>query len=328
MEGERVGELVLKDNGNLQFRYHDSYSGPAISRALPKQREAHPHAAVRAVFGGLLPEGDVRETVARNLGVSASNDYALLAALGGDVAGALTLLEEGQQPSMEPTSLALGADDVERLLMDLPQRPLAADPEEGIRLSLAGAQTKVPIIIDERVTIAFVGGLRELFLDPCYIGRMRRRCPAGRRGCIWGTAPGGEAVVGRMAVGVARELWPRVLARREYGARGHRAVHALGGVLAAGCCRSWVSGWGWWSRADIVAGTSRPCSVQSPRARQQLPSPGWLVLRAYGRRAVAKTTSRSEAAATSAGSPWRTSRRRRSCRLSFSRLSLDPPVGS
>jgi serine/threonine-protein kinase HipA len=154
MATERVGELVLKDNGNLQFRYDDSYEGPAISHALPKQHEAHPHATTKAVFGGLLPEADVREAVARNLGVSVGNDYALLAELGGDVAGALTLLEEGQQPSSKPTSITLSTDGIERLLMDLPQRPLAADPEEGIRLSLAGAQSKLPIIIDERGTMA------------------------------------------------------------------------------------------------------------------------------------------------------------------------------
>ncbi len=34
------------------------------------------------------------------------------------------------------------------LLRELPQRPLAANPEEGIRLSLAGAQPKLPVIID------------------------------------------------------------------------------------------------------------------------------------------------------------------------------------
>jgi serine/threonine-protein kinase HipA len=154
MERERVGELVLKDNGNLQFRYDPAYEGPPISHALPKQSEAHSHAVAKAVFGGLLPEADVREVVARNLGVSVSNDYALLAGLGGDVAGALTLLEEGEQPSDEPTSIALGADEVDRLLAELPQRPLAADPEEGVRLSLAGAQAKVPVIIDERGTVS------------------------------------------------------------------------------------------------------------------------------------------------------------------------------
>lgn len=76
MAAERVGELVLKDNGNLQFRYDTSYGGPPIPHALPNQHEAHAHAVAKAVFGGLLPEADLREAVARSLGISVSNDYA------------------------------------------------------------------------------------------------------------------------------------------------------------------------------------------------------------------------------------------------------------
>ena len=40
------------------------------------------------------------------------------------------------------------ADELDQLLRRLPQRPLAVDPSEGIRLSLAGAQPKLPIILD------------------------------------------------------------------------------------------------------------------------------------------------------------------------------------
>jgi len=154
MEGERVGELVLKDNGNLQFRYDPAYAGPPISQSLPKQREAHPHAVTKAVFGGLLPEAEIRRAVARNLGVSVENDHALLAELGGDVAGALTLLEPGTEPATEPATMALTSEEVDRLLTDLPQRPLAADPAEGVRLSLAGAQPKLPVIIEPDGTVA------------------------------------------------------------------------------------------------------------------------------------------------------------------------------
>ena len=154
LANQRAGELIVKDNENLQFRYDESYLGPPISQALPKQREAHPYAVTRAVFAGLLPEADVRSAVARNLGVSASNDFALLAELGGDVAGALTLLEPGQQPDTDPSVIALSPNDVDRILVDLPQRPLAADPAEGIRLSLAGAQTKLPVIIDDQGGVA------------------------------------------------------------------------------------------------------------------------------------------------------------------------------
>jgi serine/threonine-protein kinase HipA len=143
-----VGELIRKDNGNLQFRYAADYAGAPLSWSLPIQAEAHPHAVCRAVFGGLLPEGDGREALARRFGVSAGNDYALLEEVGGDCAGAIVLLDPADELPREPTMRWLTADDLDELLHDLPQRPLAADPADGIRLSLAGAQAKAPLILD------------------------------------------------------------------------------------------------------------------------------------------------------------------------------------
>ena len=152
--GRRVGALIRKPNGNLQFRYEPTYDGPPISQSLPLQDAAHAHRAVRAVFGGLLPEGDVREVLARNLGISVANDYGLLEAVGGDVAGAISLLPAGMKPDDVPTSRPLGDERLAHLLSDLPQRPLAANVGEGIRLSLAGAQPKVPVIVDDQGQMA------------------------------------------------------------------------------------------------------------------------------------------------------------------------------
>ncbi|HEY5194333.1 MAG TPA: type II toxin-antitoxin system HipA family toxin [Solirubrobacteraceae bacterium] len=150
----RVGRLVRKGNGNLQFRYDPGYRGPAISQALPVQESAYPHALCRAVFGGLLLEGEARETLARNLGVSAGNDYALLEEMGGDCAGAVTLLEPGVELPQAPVVRPLSSKQVDSLLSELPQRPLAANPTEGIRLSLAGSQPKLPVVIDDRGGVA------------------------------------------------------------------------------------------------------------------------------------------------------------------------------
>jgi serine/threonine-protein kinase HipA len=144
-----AGRLIRKDNGNLQFRYDSGYAGPPISQALPIQDAAHPHAVCRAVFGGLLLEGEAREVLARNLGVSASNDYALLQELGGDCAGAITLIEAGVELPAEPRLRALSEEGLDLLLHELPQRPLAANPDEGTRLSLAGAQPKLPIVLGD-----------------------------------------------------------------------------------------------------------------------------------------------------------------------------------
>ncbi len=151
---QRVGALIRKPNGNLQFRYDPAYDGPPISQSLPVQEAAHGHSAARAVFGGWLPEGDVRAVLARNLGISEGNDYALLDEVGGDVAGAISLLPDGETPATKPASHPLDQERLARLLDELPQRPLAAHAEEGIRLSLAGAQPKVPVIIDDEGHVA------------------------------------------------------------------------------------------------------------------------------------------------------------------------------
>ncbi len=148
LAGVRAGRLVQKDNGNLQFRYDESYSGPPISHAMPVQAEAHPHKLCQAVFGGLLLEGDGRDTLAKALGVSANNDFGLLEEVGRDVAGAVAVLEPDETVPAKPKVRRVDANELDQLLRRLPQRPLAVDPAEGIRLSLAGAQPKLPIILD------------------------------------------------------------------------------------------------------------------------------------------------------------------------------------
>lgn len=50
------------------------------------------------IFRGLPPEESPRLVAAQALGVSPGNDFALLDRLGGDVAGALQLLPEGELP--------------------------------------------------------------------------------------------------------------------------------------------------------------------------------------------------------------------------------------
>jgi serine/threonine-protein kinase HipA len=148
LAGVRAGRLVQKDNGNLQFRYDTSYSGPPISHAMPVQAEAHTHKLCQAVFGGLLLEGDGRDTLAKTLGISANNDFALLEEVGRDVAGAVAVLKPDETVPTTPEVRRVNADELDQLLRRLPQRPLAVDPSEGIRLSLAGAQPKLPIVLN------------------------------------------------------------------------------------------------------------------------------------------------------------------------------------
>jgi HipA-like protein len=151
LNGTLAGTLRRKANGNLQFRYDKTYieaGGMPLSLNLPLRTQAFPHRACLAFFGNLLPEEDVRAQVALTTGISAANDYALLERLGGDVAGAVTLLPaEEYEEGSEPDSLeVLSPARLDELLTGLPERPLAADEGGEIRISLAGAQSKLPVI--------------------------------------------------------------------------------------------------------------------------------------------------------------------------------------
>jgi serine/threonine-protein kinase HipA len=148
-----VGLLRIDENGDLGFAYNgawlDDDARPAISISLPKRREPFNRRETRPFFAGLLPEETQRDAVAHALGVSKANDFRLLERLGGDVAGALTLWPEGEAPPAPKGLQATEPLDDDRLLevlARLPLRPMLAG-EEGLRLSLAGAQQKLPVVL-------------------------------------------------------------------------------------------------------------------------------------------------------------------------------------
>lgn len=159
-----AGELSIDRGGAMHFIYADDWladpaAGP-LSHALPKQAEPFGDALCKAVFGGLLPEEGQRTAIARALGVSPDNPFRLLAALGGDVAGALAFLPEGEKPPLPPEGEPPPTlDDAELavLIGRLPRVPMLAG-QGGARLSLAGAQGKLPVVLAEgRVAVPRVG---------------------------------------------------------------------------------------------------------------------------------------------------------------------------
>ncbi len=148
-----VGTLRLDEHGDTTFDYAPDWLAdadrPALSRSLPKQAEPFDRRRTRPFFAGLLPEEAQREAVARALGISKGNDFAFLKALGGDVAGALTLWPEGDMPPAYHGAVArepLGDNALIDMLDALPTRPFLAG-DEGLRLSLAGAQSKIPVVL-------------------------------------------------------------------------------------------------------------------------------------------------------------------------------------
>ena len=166
------GCLYLGPDGETLFAYDADWladpKAPALSFSLPKQTEPFKRSAVQAFFGGILPEEGQRTAIARALGVSADNEFRLLEYLGGEVAGALTLLPEGETPA-SPSDAApklLDEDALVQLLDHLPLRPMLAG-EDGLRLSLAGAQSKLPVLlIDGQIALPAPGQPTSHILKP------------------------------------------------------------------------------------------------------------------------------------------------------------------
>ncbi len=149
----QAGELSIDKGGAMHFTYALGWladeTAPALSHAMPKQQEPFKDHACKAVFGGLLPEEGQRTAIARALGVSPDNPFRLLEALGGDVAGALAFLPKDAKRVQEPSKIApepLQENELAALLDRLPAVPMLAG-EGGARLSLAGAQSKLPVVL-------------------------------------------------------------------------------------------------------------------------------------------------------------------------------------
>ena len=104
----------------------------------------------------------MREHAATRLGCEATDDLALLAGLGGDCAGAIQLHAPERRP---PAAGGVGCRwlseaELAACLRELPQHPLGLDETRDVRVCLAGAQDKLPVVIDRRARTGLSRGGR------------------------------------------------------------------------------------------------------------------------------------------------------------------------
>jgi HipA-like protein len=116
-DGTEVGRLTRVDERSREFALSYSDRRRPISLSLPVERDRFSPAESRPFFEALLPEGAVRDRIAEELRLAASDSFGLLA----------------------------------ELVEQLPRRPLGVRPEDGrMRLSLAGVQHKAVLVRDAR----------------------------------------------------------------------------------------------------------------------------------------------------------------------------------
>lgn len=168
----KAGALSQDEAGALSYAYYPDYligqEPRAISFSMPLQESPYADRIARPFFSGLLPDEGARQRLAGALGISAGNAFGLLEVIGGECAGALSLYPPGQTPqsSDDDGVEILSPARLEEILGKLRERPLLGG-EEGVRLSLAGAQDKLAVCVEgENIGLAKGGRPTTHILKP------------------------------------------------------------------------------------------------------------------------------------------------------------------
>lgn len=167
-EQQRVGTIFRKGKVMLTFAYDEDWlqSGFPLSQSLPLQDAPISEKTTQAFFDNLLPEQGIRQKISKKIHVSEKNVFGFLETLGGECAGALSILPGDESPQEKPQYETVSKDKLGELISLLPKRPLLAG-EDGIRLSLAGAQNKIPIAyIDGKFFLPKQGAASTHILKP------------------------------------------------------------------------------------------------------------------------------------------------------------------
>ena len=188
---------LVTDPEPLVLRYEPAWRTGArafpISLTMPLTRAEHPAEVVIPWLMNLLPEGEPLRAMTRAMGVSRDDILGLIDETGRDLAGALTVgrPRPGEAPALTP--IATDAD-LERIIDGLPAKPFLVG-DEGVSMSLAGAQDKLPLaLIDGRLAIP-VGGASSTHIlkpdNPKLLGSVQNEalCMVLARRCGLPTAP-------------------------------------------------------------------------------------------------------------------------------------------
>lgn len=152
--GRIAGFLESTAERGVIFTYSAEYladeKATPLSIALPLRKSPYSQASSMPFFSGLLPDGNLRRRIADRLHISESSSLRLLDALGGECAGTVSLVRTGADGTTPAESEygdyeEIPSGELERLILDAERIPLMF-PHGNTRLSLAGAQEKIPLL--------------------------------------------------------------------------------------------------------------------------------------------------------------------------------------
>jgi len=166
---DRLVAMISADAQATRLAYADAWCSSAdgfpVSLAMPIRPEPYEGDQVLPWLMNLLPEGEPLRAMTRALGAAPEDALGLIAQTGNDLAGALSIAP--QQPRGKPGYRPIpDGGALERIIEELPARPFLVG-EEGVSMSLAGAQEKLPVaIIDGQIGVPVNGAPSTHILKP------------------------------------------------------------------------------------------------------------------------------------------------------------------
>jgi serine/threonine-protein kinase HipA len=154
--GERIGTLFPAGDNDYRFAYDPDVVervGPGtglLSNSLPARPEPFSAEATRAYVEGLLPEGQRRARMGRELDLNAGDGYLLLVELGRDCPGAVTFISDGEEAApRRPEEIAwLDEDELGELVKPPPPAYFSAACPQRMRATLPGVRHKLSLVYD------------------------------------------------------------------------------------------------------------------------------------------------------------------------------------
>jgi serine/threonine-protein kinase HipA len=155
-DNRHLGDVEIASDGRLTFRYEARWLATSgafpLSLTMPLDAAPYPSEVISPWLANLLPEEEQLTVLTRSLGLDRADTLAVLEAIGGDTAGALSFGHPSDRSLWAYTPLTdLYAttdpqEALERHFDDLGRRPFLVG-EEGVRQSLAGGQKKSALAV-------------------------------------------------------------------------------------------------------------------------------------------------------------------------------------
>ncbi len=148
-ETRRVGTIETHEDGP-SFVYDPEWlrtrGAFPLSILMPLSPRRTPPRVFEPWAANLLPEASQLQVVGRRLGAAPEDTIAILAAIGRDTAGALSI---GRPGSTNPGGWVRVPSEaaLERIINELPSKPFLVG-EDGVSMSLAGVQNKLGVAVD------------------------------------------------------------------------------------------------------------------------------------------------------------------------------------